>query len=36
MDLQEVGWEDIDSNALAQDRGRWQVLVHAVRNLRVP
>jgi hypothetical protein len=36
MELKEVGWEDIDWNALAQDRYRWQVLVHAVLNLRVP
>jgi len=33
MELQEVGWRDTDWNALAQDRGRWQALVHAVMNL---
>jgi len=36
MELQEAGWGDIDWNALAQDRDRWQALVHVVMNLRVP
>jgi hypothetical protein len=35
MYLQEVGW-GIDWVKLAQDRGRWQALVNAVMNLRVP
>ena len=33
MELQEVGWRDIDWHALAQYGGRWQALVHTVMNL---
>jgi hypothetical protein len=36
MDLQEVGRGSIDWIDLAQDKERWQVLVNAVMNLRVP
>jgi hypothetical protein len=36
MDLQEVGCEGMDWIDLAQDRGRWQELVNAGMNLRVP
>ena len=36
LELQEAGRGDTDWNALAQDRDRWQSLVHAVMNLRVP
>ena len=36
MDLQEVRWEDMDWTDLAQDGDRWQALVNAVMNLRVP
>jgi hypothetical protein len=35
-DLQEVGCEYMDWIGLAQDRDRWQTLVSAVMNLRVP
>jgi hypothetical protein len=35
MDLQEVGYGDIDWIELAQNRDRWWALVKAVMNLRV-
>ena len=35
MDLQDVGWGPVKID-LAQDRDRWQALVKAVMNLRVP
>jgi hypothetical protein len=36
MDLQKFECRDMDWIALAQDRDRWQALVNAVMNLRVP
>ena len=30
MDLQEVGWGGMNWFAVAQDRDRWRLLVHAV------
>jgi hypothetical protein len=36
MDLQKVGFGCVYWIGLAQDRDRWQALVSAVRNLRVP
>jgi hypothetical protein len=36
MDLEEVGWGDVDWIGLAQDRNRWRAVVNWVLNLRVP
>jgi hypothetical protein len=36
MNLREVGWGGMDWINLAQDRDRWQALLNAVMNLRVP
>ena len=36
IDLQEMGFVDMDWIELAQERDRWRALVTAVMNLRVP
>ena len=36
MDLEEVGFGNMDCIGLAQDRERWRTLVSSVINLRVP
>jgi hypothetical protein len=36
MDLTEIGWGGERWIYLAQDRDRWQAVVTAVMNLRVP
>jgi hypothetical protein len=36
MDLQEVGWEDMDWIDLVKDTDRWRKLVNVVMDLRVP
>jgi hypothetical protein len=36
MDIEEVGWGDVDWIGLAKDRIRWRAVVNSVLNLRVP
>jgi hypothetical protein len=36
MDLEEIGWGDVDWNGLVQDRNKWRDFVNSVMNLRVP
>jgi len=36
MDLQKVGYGDMDWFGLHQDRDRWRAIATAVMNLRVP
>jgi hypothetical protein len=36
MDLEEVGWGDVDWIVLAKDMNRWRALVNSVLNLWVP
>jgi hypothetical protein len=33
IDLVEIGWNDVDSICLAQDRDKWQAFVNEVMNL---
>jgi hypothetical protein len=35
MDLEEVGWGDVDWIGLAQNRNRWRAFVNSVLNIRV-
>jgi hypothetical protein len=35
MDLGDIGWGSVEWILLAQDRGRWRVLVNMVMSLRV-
>jgi hypothetical protein len=36
MDIEEIGWSDMDWIDLAQDKDQWRALVNTVMNLRVP
>jgi hypothetical protein len=36
MDLEELGWKDMDLIRLAEDRVQWRILVNTVISLRVP
>jgi hypothetical protein len=36
MDLEEVGWGDVNWIYLTQDRNRWRTLVNSVLKLQVP
>jgi hypothetical protein len=36
MDIEEIGFGDVDWIDLAQDRDRWRAVVNTVMNLRVP
>jgi hypothetical protein len=35
MDLGEVGWGDMDSIDMAQDRDQWMAYVNTLMNLRI-
>jgi hypothetical protein len=35
MDLEEIGWGNVDWIVLAKDRNRWRAVVNSVLNLRV-
>jgi hypothetical protein len=36
MYVRKIGWGDMDSIELVQDRDQWRSLVHPIMNLRVP
>jgi hypothetical protein len=36
IDIREIGWCDMDSIDLAQNRDQWRALVNMKMNLRVP
>jgi hypothetical protein len=36
LDLEEVGWGDVDWIGLVQEKDKWRAFVNAVMNLRVP
>jgi hypothetical protein len=36
IDLREMGWDDMDWIARAQNRDQWRALVNTVMNFRVP
>jgi hypothetical protein len=36
MDILEVGWRNMNSMDLAQDRNNWQPLVNTAMKIRVP
>jgi hypothetical protein len=35
MDLNKIGWKDVDWIPLDQDRDEWRAFVNSVMNLRV-
>ena len=36
MELQEIGWQGSNWLDLAQGRNKWQALVNAIKDLRIP
>jgi hypothetical protein len=36
MDIQEVGWEDVDLINVAQGKVRWRAMLNAVMKFRFP
>jgi hypothetical protein len=36
MDVRDIGWDEVDSIDMAQDRDQWRALLNTVLNLRVP
>jgi hypothetical protein len=36
MDLRELGWDDMNSIDLDQDRDQWRALLNTAMNLRIP